>query len=72
VKIVAVKKDDNGTIEQYKLDNNQVVNVNEAIEMVKQNQIENCNVFTTKSGSEAIRSNRDEDKSNNLDNLPSF
>lgn len=72
MKIVAVKKDENGTIEQYKLDNNQVVNVNEAINMVKQNQIENCNVFTTRNGSEAIRSNRDEDKSNNLDNLPTF
>ena len=72
MKIVAVKKDENGTIEQYKLDNNQVVNVNEAIDMVKQNQIENCNVFTTRNGSEAIRSNRDEDKSNNLDNLPTF
>lgn len=72
MKIVAVKKDENGTIEQYKLDDNQVVNVNEAINMVKQNQIENCNVFTTRNGSEAIRSNRDEDKSNNLDNLPTF
>ena len=72
MKIVAVKKDENGTIEQYKLDNNQVVNVNEAIDMVKQNQIENCNVFTTRNVSEAIRSNRDEDKSNNIDNLPTF
>lgn len=72
MKIVAVKKDENGVIEQYKLDNNQIVNVSDAIEMVNNNEIENCNVFTTKNGSQAIRSNRDENKSNNLDNLPTF
>ena len=38
----------------------------------KNNEIENCNVFTTRNGSEAIRSNNDGDSSNNLDNLPTF
>ena len=72
MKIIAVQKDEKGTIQQYKLDNNQVVDVNQAIQMVKNNEIENCNVFTTKNGSEAIRSNNDGDESNNLDNLPTF
>ena len=72
MKIVAVQKDENGVIQQYKLDNDQVVDVSQAIQMVKNNEIENCNVFTTKSGSEAIRSNNDGDTSNNLDNLPTF
>ncbi len=72
MKITAVKKDENGTIQQYKLDNGTTVDVNQAIQMVKNNEIENCNVFTTKSGSEAIRSNNDGDPSNNLDNLPTF
>lgn len=72
MKIVGVRKDENGTIQGYKLDNNKVIGVNEAIQMVNNNQIENCNVFTTRSGSKAIRSNNDGDPSNNLDNLPSF
>ena len=72
MKIIAVKKDENGTIQQYKLDDNTVVDVEQAIQMVDNNQIENCNVFTTRNGSKAIRSNNDGDPSNNLDNLPSF
>ena len=72
MKITAVRKDENGTIQQYKLDNGNTVDVNQAIQMVKNNEIENCNVFTTRKGSEAIRSNNDGDPSNNLDNLPTF
>lgn len=72
MKIVAVKKDTKGVIQEYKLDNNKVVNVARAIDMVKSGKIEGCNVFTTRSGSEAIRSNNDGDASNNLDNLPRF
>lgn len=72
MKIVAVQKDENGVIQQYKLDNNKIVDAKQAIEMVRNKQIENCNVFTTKNGGEAIRSDRDGDASNNLDNLPTF
>lgn len=72
MKIVAVQKDENGVIQQYKLDNNKIVDAQQAIEMVKNKQIENCNVFTTRNGGEAIRSDRDGDASNNLDNLPTF
>ena len=72
MKIVAVKKDSKGVIQEYKLDNNRTVDVTNAIQMVKNGQIEGCNVFTTRSGSEAIRSNHDGDTSNNLDSLPRF
>lgn len=72
MKIIAVQKDENGVIQQYKLDNNKVVGIQQAISMVENNEIENCNVFTTRSGNKAIRSNNDGDKSNNLDNLPTF
>ena len=72
MKIIAVQKDENGTIQQYKLDNGSIVDVNQAIQMVNNKEIENCNVFTTKSGSQAIRSNNNGDPSNNLDNLPTF
>ncbi len=72
MKIKAVRKDENGTIQQYQLDNGTTVDVNQAIQMVESKQIENCNVFTTRNGSKAIRSNNDGDPSNNLDNLPTF
>ena len=72
MKIVAVKKDNKGVIQEYKLDNNKTVGVEQAVQMVKSGKIEGCNVFTTRSGSEAIRSNNDGDTSNNLDNLPRF
>ena len=72
MKIVAVKKDSKGVIQEYKLSNNRTVDVPNAIQMVKNGQIEGCNVFTTRGGSEAIRSNNDGDTSNNLDSLPRF
>ena len=72
MKIVAVKKDSKGVIQEYRLSNNRTVDVTNAIQMGKNGQIEGCNVFTTRSGSEAIRSNNDGDTSNNLDSLPRF
>ena len=72
MKIIAVKKDSKGVIQEYKLDNNKTVGVEQAVQMVKSGKIEGCNVFTTRSGSEAIRSNNDGDTSNNLDSLPRF
>ena len=72
MKVTGVRKDENGTIQQYRLDNGTVVGVQQAIEMVESKQIDNCNVFTTKSGTKAIHSNNDGDASNNLDNLPTF
>lgn len=72
MKIVAVKKDSKGVIQEYELDNNKTVGVAQAVQMVKSGKIEGCNVFTTRSGSEAIRSNNDGDTSNNLDSLPRF
>ena len=72
MKIVAVKKDSKGVIQEYKLDNNKTIGVEQAVQMVKSGKIEGCNVFTTRNGFEAIRSNNDGDISNNLDNLPRF
>ena len=71
-KIVAVRKDGNGVINEYKLDDGSIIGVEQAVQMTKQEQIENCNVGKTKYGKEIIRSDRDGDPSNNLDNLPAF
>lgn len=70
-RIVAVRKDGNGTITDYKLDNGKELNHSEAINAVNMGEIEGCNVFPTRDGGEAIRSNRGQEDYS-LDNLPSF
>lgn len=72
MKIVAVKKDARGIIEQYKLETGKIIGVEEAVKLAESHQLDNCNAFTTRNGSQAIRSNNDGDPSNNLDNLPTF
>ncbi|ASW43577.1 hypothetical protein BEN51_08800 [Clostridium isatidis] len=72
MKITAVKKDSNGTITEYKLDNGTVINQEQAIQMAENHQLEGCNVGTARNGKKYIRSNADGDESNNLDQLPTF
>lgn len=72
MKITGVKKDSKDVIKEYKLDNGQVVDVARAVNMVKNNEIENCVIGRSKDGSEYIRSKKDESENNNLDNLPKF
>ena len=75
MKITAVHKEDN-VITQYKLDDGRVVDKAECIEMVRNGEIENCNVGTNKEGEDFVRTNRDdEDKPGqitNLRDLPTF
>lgn len=70
-KIVAVRKDDNGTITQYKLDDGSVLDKKTACGKVNSGEIEGCATFTTRDGDEAIRSNRGNDDYS-LDSLPTF
>lgn len=72
MKVVAVKKDSNGTIQQYKLDDGRVIGQEEAINMAKSNELDDYNVGTTRNGSHYIRNNADGDESNNLDSLSEF
>lgn len=72
MKIVAVQKDEHGTIKQYKLDDGKIIGIEQAVHMAENKELENCNAFTTRDGTKAIRSNNDGDPSNNLDNLPTF
>lgn len=71
MKLVAVKKHD-GDIIQYKLDNGEIIDKNQAIEMVKNDQLDGYNVGKSKSGDQFIRTDPDGDESNNLDRLPEF
>ena len=72
MKIKAVQKDSNGTIQQYKLDDGTVIGPEEAVKMVENKELEGYNVSTARDGSKSIRSNRDDTESNNLDELPEF
>lgn len=74
MKITAVHKED-GTITQYKLDNGQVIGKEQYINMVKNGEIENCNVGVNKENEEFVRTDRDKEGSQeitNLSDLPTF
>ena len=75
MKIVAVHKEDN-QISQYKLDDGRVVDKAKCIKLVKNGQIENCNIGKNKEGEEFVRTDRDdEDKPGqitNLSDMPTF
>lgn len=71
MKIVAVRMNQEGNITELKLDNGQQINYQQALEMVRNGDIEHVNIFH-RNGREILRSEPDEDKGNNLDNLPQF
>ena len=72
MKVIATRKDEKGTIIEYKLDNGQVVGHSEAVNLAESGEIEGCNVATARNGVKSIRSNPDGDPGNNLDSLPAF
>lgn len=72
MKVVATRKDETGTITEYKLDNGQVVGHKQAVGLVESGKIEGCSITTAKNGVKSIRSNPDGSPDNNLDSLPTF
>ena len=72
MKIVATRKDNTGTIQQYKLSNGRVVNIAQCIQLVQDHKIEGCNVGGTRNGGLTVRSNPNGVQTDNLSNLPSF
>lgn len=70
--IVAVRKDSNGTITNYKLSSGKVISVSEAVSMASSGQLAGYNVSTATDGTKSIRSNPDNSKNNNLDSKPTF
>lgn len=72
MKVVAVRKDNNGTITEYKLDNGKVVGQSEAVNLVESGKLEGCNISIARNGEKSIRSKPDDTMENNLDNLPIF
>lgn len=70
--VVAVQKNGDGDIVKLKLTSGKIVDYKTAQAMVKNNEIENLNVFRGRDGEEHLRSNPDGREDNNLDNLPTF
>lgn len=75
MKIVATHKEE-GKIMSYKLDNGDIIDKEDCIQMVKNGEIENCNVGKSKENEEFVRSGRDDEdnpgQNTNLDDLPTF
>ncbi len=69
--IVKVKKY-GGNIAQVMFDNGEVADIQQAIQMAEQDQIENVNTGATRDGKKTLKTYPDGDPSNNLDNLPEF
>lgn len=69
---VAVRKNGKGNITEFKSSSGKVYDYEMAKEAVQQGKIENCMLFTGRDGKQHIRTVRDDDPSNNLDNLNEF
>lgn len=70
--IIAVRKNEDGDNSEFKLNNGQIVSMEEAIKMCENGELPNYNVGTSKAGTKFIRGNADGDSTNNLDSLDTF
>ena len=61
-----------GNIEKVKLDTGEILDMPEAIQAVKDAKIEGVTWAVSRNGEPHLRSKRDDDTDNNLDNLPEF
>lgn len=69
-KIQKVKKNEDGDITAVMLDDGNVYDIDEAIRMAKNGQIEGVIVGRAKNGREYLRSQPNGNPNDNLDNLP--
>jgi len=72
MKITNVRKNTDGDITAVKLENNQEVNIQEAIAMTNEGKIEGVNVSYAKNGRAYLRSNPNGMQQDNLDQMPTF
>ncbi len=71
-KIIKVKKNPDGDITDVMADNGNVYSIDEAIMMTKDHMFEGVNVGRARNGREYLRSNPNDNDSDNLDSLPTF
>lgn len=70
-KIVAVHRDETGSIEKYKLDDGRILSRAEAVDKADSGAIEGVASFETRNGDRSIRSNRGQ-YDYSLDDFPEF
>lgn len=70
--VVAVRKNGDGDIVELKLSSGNVVDYKKAQAMVRNNEIQNLQLFRGRDHEEHLRSVPDGREDNNLDNLPTF
>jgi len=71
-KVVAVRKNGDGDIIAFQLDNGTVVDYKQAIQLAANGDLEHANTFRGRDGEFHVRSDADGDPTNNFDNLPQF
>lgn len=72
-RITRVRYDGEETqITDVMLDTGETVPISQAIEMCEHGRLEGVNVGATRNGFKTLRSNRDNDPTNNLSELPRF
>ena len=70
--IVAVRKNGDGDITDFKTSMGRELNYDRAVQEVQNGMIQGANVGKARNGRAVIRGNADGDESNNLDNLEQF
>lgn len=71
-RFVAVRKNSDGTLKEFKSNSGKVYDYEMALEAVENGEIENALPFTGRDGARHIRGKNDGDDSNNLSNLKEF
>lgn len=71
-RFVAVRKNSDGTLKEFKSSSGKVYDYEMALEAVENGEIENALPFTGRDGARHIRGKNDGDDSNNLSNLKEF
>lgn len=70
--VTKVKKNSDGDITDIMLDNGNIYSIQQAIPMVRNGEIQGVNVGRARNGKEFLRSDPNDNKNDNLDNLPTF
>ena len=70
-RIVAIQRDETGSIIKFKLDNGEVITKDEAVGQAEAGLLDDVSAFTTRNGDRAIRSNGGR-ADYSLDDLPEF
>lgn len=70
-RIVAIQRDETGSIIKFKLNNGEVITKDEAVGQAEAGLLDDVSAFTTRNGDRAIRSNRGR-ADYSLNDLPEF